>query len=269
MRLYTSRSILLFAACLMVFASCKSDKERESGKSYKSDDINYVIEWVVIPGGQFTMGSPEDEPERFENEVQHMVELDSFRLSRYPVTFDQYDEFCRATDRDRPDDNGWGRGNRPVLNVSWGDAADFAEWAGYRLPTEAEWEYACRAGTKTPFNTGRCLNTDQANFNGSSPYPDCETGEIIGATLPVGSFDPNDWGVSDMHGNVWEWVQDWFGTYPDSMRTNPTGPSEGEHKILRGGAWNSSADLCRCAGRMSADPTEEFVFVGFRLAADL
>ncbi|TVR88541.1 MAG: formylglycine-generating enzyme family protein [Saprospirales bacterium] len=230
------------------------------------------IEWVEVPGGEFMMGSPEDEEDRLDNEVQHLVQVDSFRIAKYPVTFAQYEKFCRDTDRPIPDDNGWGKGTRPVINVNWRDAMAFAEWAGYRLPTEAEWENACRGGTTSPFNTGECLDSDQANYNGANPYGDCEAGITLGMTVQVGNYDPNDWGIHDMHGNVWEWVQDWFHIYPDSRRVNPSGPEQpeyGEHKIIRGGAWNSPADMCRCARRMSGEPGDEYLFVGFRLAADI
>lgn len=256
---------------LVSIYGCQSDAGDE--KSEKMDTFTAVhgieVNWITVEGGEFTMGSPENEPERLFNEVQHPVQLSSFRLSKYPVTFAQFDEFCRQTGRELPDDNGWGRADRPVINVTWEDAVAFAEWMGVRLPTEAEWEFACRAGTTTPFSTGRCLSTGEANYNGGNPYHNCDEGQYRRRTVEVGSFEPNPLGLHDMHGNVWEWTMDWFHPYPDTLRVDPIATERSEHKVIRGGGWNSSASMCRCARRMSADPENTFLFVGFRLADDI
>lgn len=119
-------------------------------------------------------------------------------------------------------------GNHPVTQVTWYDAAAFAEWMGCRLPTEAEFEYAARANTITPFYTGECLTTDQANFNGEEPYTNCEKGENRDKPLPVGSFPPNAFGLYDMHGNIWEWTSDWYGEYDLKDTLNPKGPETGK-----------------------------------------
>lgn len=226
-----------------------------------------VFEWADIPAGSFIMGSPPEEADRKEDEIQHEVKLDAFRISRYAVTFDQYDMFCEATSRNKPKDEGWGRGNRPVIHVSWDDAAEFAGWAGFRLPTEAEWEYACRAGTVGPFSTGDNINTAQANFNGEFPYNGSPKGEFRGRTVAVGSFEPNPWGLYDMHGNTWEWCSDWYGDYPPGPVINPSGAGSGTFKVFRGGGWRNYAQLCRSAFRFKYFPDYRHYNIGFRLAA--
>jgi len=224
-----------------------------------------TIEWVDIPAGTFTMGSPKGEMEREKNETQHQVTLSAFKMSKYEITFEQYDRFCEATGRKKPDDSGWGRDSRPVMRVSWDDAKAFAEWMGCRLPTEAEWEYACRAGTTTPFYTGTNLTTEQANYNGNYPYYKNPKGAYIDRTVRVGNYEPNPWGLYDMHGNVWEWCSDWLGDYPTLPQTNPQGPSTGTVRVLRGGSWFSYAAYCRSAFRDSRDPNTHYDDFGFRL----
>ena len=226
-----------------------------------------TVAWVSIPAGTFTMGSPTSEVDRNDDETPHQVTLSAFKMSKYEVTFEQYDAFCDATGRSKPTDNGWGRGKRPVINVSWHDATAFAEWMGCRLPTEAEWEYACRAGTTTPFNTGNNLTTSQANYNGNYPYNNNAKGEYRRKTMPVGSFAANAYGLFDMHGNVWEWCSDWYGDYSTSAQTNPKGPSSGSGRVLRGGSWGNYAFHCRSASRISRTPVNSFSYLGFRLVS--
>ena len=223
------------------------------------------IEWVDIPGGSFMMGSPESEVGNIGNEVVHPVTLSGFKISKYAITFNQYDLFCEATGREKPGDEGWGRGQRPVIFVSWFDATTFAAWMGCRLPTEAEWEYACRAGTTTPFHTGNNLTTDQANYNGNRPYSNNFGGEYRGKTMPVGSFGANAWGLYEMHGNVREWCNDWYGDYSTLVQTNPKGPASGSLRVFRGGTWSNPADYCRSARRNEASPGFRDDGTGFRL----
>ncbi|MDD3858958.1 MAG: SUMF1/EgtB/PvdO family nonheme iron enzyme [Bacteroidales bacterium] len=240
------------------------------------------IEMVAIKGGTFTMGSPASEADRGSDETQHQVTVSDFYMGKYEVTFEQYDAFCTATGREKPRDSSWGRGKRPVINVSWDDATAYCEWLSkqtgktYRLPTEAEWEYACRGGASTtsstsvasasaPFNTGNCLSATQANYNGNYPYGNCSKGEYRQKTMPVGSFSANAFGLYDMHGNVWEWCSDWYGDYSTSAQTNPKGSAQGSSRVDRGGSWYSSAQYCRSAYRNSYRPGNSDYNLGFRL----
>jgi formylglycine-generating enzyme required for sulfatase activity len=224
-----------------------------------------TIEWVDIPAGTFTMGSPSSEFERYDSESQHQVTLNSFKMSKYEITFEQYDLFCEATGRGKPKDGGWGRGNRPVINISWIDANAFAQWMGCRLPTEAEWEYACRADSSTIFNTGNNITTSQANYNGNYPYNNNVKGEFRQKTLPVGSFTANAFGLFDMHGNVSEWCSDWYEKYTTKAQTNPKGPSFGSLRIRRGGSWSNSEGYCRSAYRFGNIATFRAKYIGFRI----
>ena len=216
-----------------------------------NDVIMSSIDWATIPAGSFLMGSNLKEINRVSDETQHRVTLSGFKMSKYEVTFEQYDAFCEATNRELPDE-GWGRGQHPVINVSWDDATDYATWMGCRLPTEAEWEYACRAGSTTPFNTGKSLSTIQAKIEGN------ETNE-------VGSFAANAWGLFDMHGNVSEWCSDWYGAYPSTAQTNPKGPKTGTGRVYRGGSWGDGANRSRAAYRSNSHPENSYSNLGFRL----
>jgi serine/threonine protein kinase len=250
-----------------VVESPKTDFEKtiiEEKRIYPID-----IEWSDIPAGSFTMGSPSTEKERGEYETQYQVTLTAFKISKYAVTFEQYDAFCEATDRSKPRDEGWGRGKRPVINVSWDDASAFATWMGCRLPTGAEWEYACRAGTKTPFNTGYNITTRQANFDGKQSFSFLrfDHNKYPAKTLPVGSFAPNAWGLYDMHGNVYEWCTDSYGDYLTQTQTNPTFPSLGTLRVIRGGCWFSNANNCRSATHNYINPRLIVNYVGFRIVS--
>jgi formylglycine-generating enzyme required for sulfatase activity len=224
---------------------------------------NVDIDWIDIPGGIFMMGSPDTEWERDPDERQHLVTLSSFRISRFPVTFSQYDAFCFASGRPMPDDHGWGRDNRPVISVNWFDACAFSDWLGLRLPTEAEWEYVCRAGSTSRFHTGFDLRLHQANFDGQ----DSPT-NFHGKTLPIGSFPANDWGVYDMHGTVWEWCQDWYAAYETAMVTDPKGSDKGSFRVIRGGSWLNFSGECRSANRDRSAPEFRYDNIGFRLVME-
>jgi formylglycine-generating enzyme required for sulfatase activity len=138
----------------------------------------------------------------------------------------------------------------------------------YRLPTESEWEYACRGGTVTPFWTGDTLTTAQANFNGKQPYGPALTGLARERPTRAAGFASNAWGLADMHGNVWEWTADWYGAYPEEDVVDPNGPSTGDKRVVRGGSWQVGAASVRCAARSSFDPAARDSGLGFRVAGD-
>lgn len=252
--------------------------------------------FILIKGGTFKMGSPESENWRSDDELQHEVTVSDFYISCYEVTQAEY----KSLMNDNPSNF---KGDKlPVENVSWLDAVKYCnaksekenltpaykiegnkvtwntEADGYRLPTEAEWEYACRAGTNTPFNTENSISPNEANYYGHYPYEIEENyfsqnklttkpGIYRGETLKVGSFKPNKFGLYDMHGNVAEWCWDIYAPYDAaSSIENPVGPSEGTRRVNRGGAWNDFAKNMRSSYR-AATPQENSSFnLGFRLA---
>jgi len=234
---------------------------------------------VVIPAGSFLMGSPEGEFKRRVSEgPQHSVDFaEAFALGQTAVTFAEYDRFAKATGRQLPSDENWGRGSRPVINVSWNDAQAYAKWLSeqtkeqYRLPSEAEWEYACRAGTNMPFSSGEVIVTDQINYNGNSPYRgDDSKGEYRKQTVPVATLLANPWGLYEMHGNIWEWTADcWHRNYTDAPYDGTAWleglNAECNRRVIRGGAWCDKADLMRSATRSRSTISRIFYELGFRL----
>ena len=235
----------------------EQDKKEELERLRKEKLPEIQDFMVFVKGGIFTMGSPENEADRRGDETRHQVTLSSFYMSKYAITFEQYDAYCEEMGLEMPADEGWGRKRRPVINVSWDEANSLARWIGGRLPTEAEWEYACRAGTSTLYYTGQTISKQEANY-----YDGVE-----GKTLPVGLFSSNDWGLYDMHGNVWEFCNDWYKWYgySDRSQTNPQGPLNGDGRVIRGGSWNSDAKRCRSDRRNHTSPDDRDSSVGFRL----
>ena len=237
-----------------------------SGRIYTVPSINYKM--VYIFPGTFMMGSPFSEPKRDKDEKQHRVTLTKgFYMGATEVTQGQWREIVGN------DPSKFKGNNRPVENVSWNDCQEFIRKLNrqeggnkYRLPTEAEWEYACRAGTTTPFSTGSCISTDQANYDGNYPMTGCSKGRYREKTIDVASFSPNAWGLYDMHGNVWEWCEDCYGDYPSSYVTDPEGPSIGSIRVDRGGSWAGRAGFCRSADRYFDPPALGGSYLGFRLA---
>jgi formylglycine-generating enzyme required for sulfatase activity len=224
------------------------------------------MRFVWVPPGSFRMGSPAGEHERRPDETPHTVTLTrGFYLGVHPVTQAQW----RAVMDSMP--SRFSGDDRPVERVSWEDCQAFCarmarlDGNPYRLPTEAGWEYGCRAGTTTPFHFGEALATDQANFDGNDVYRPGEKGEFRRETTAVGLFAANAWGLYDLHGNVFEWCSDWYGPYPDEDAVDPAGPAEGSFRVLRGGSWFSAPWYCRSAYRYWADPSFGDAHIGCRI----
>ena len=285
---------------------CWNTKANGSGTNYKNSEsiknlaaaggtITLYAKWSIhemawIPDGEFKMGSPPTEPERYgdgtdQEETPHQVTLTKgFYMGIYPVRQDQY----FALTNNNP--SYFAYPDFPVERVSWFDVVEFcnklSEYElldkvytisgtsvtadfnknGYRLPTEAEWEYACRAGTTGPFSTGNNITTDQANYDGRAPYNGNPAGAYRETTTAVGSLGyANDWGLYDMHGNVWEWCWDYYGKYKGTPEIDPTGPDTGTRRILRGGSWAYGGKYLRSAYRNFNTMEKQFSEYSFRL----
>ncbi|MGF1578109.1 MAG: formylglycine-generating enzyme family protein [Gemmataceae bacterium] len=225
------------------------------------------MEFVWIPPGKFLMGSPEDEPERFDNEPQHEVTLTKgFWLQTTAVTQKQWEHVMGNNP------SHFRESELPVECVSWNDCQEFCQKLTERtdrpivLPTEAQWEYACRAGTTSPFWFGKTITTQQVNYHGDYPYDGGPKGQYRDQTVAVKSFLPNGWGLYEMHGNVCEWCQDWHGEYTGEPRIDPQGPTEGPPRVIRGGCWVLVAGRCRSAYRDHVVPGGRYDDLGFRCA---
>ena len=224
---------------------------------------------VTIPAGSFMMGCiiGRDDVHPCNNNEKpiHQVQLSAFRLSRHEVSFNDWDACERAKACPHADDNGWGRGNLPVINVSWGDTQKYLQWLGsntgqhYRLPTEAEWEYAARGGQDGDYPWGKGISCENANYYGCG----------ANKTQPVTSYSANGFGLKNMSGNVQEWVGDWYGSYASSPVSNPNGTGSGSNRVLRGGSWFENPQRLRSAYRFNGSPAIRNSSIGFRLAQDL
>ncbi|MCW7755138.1 SUMF1/EgtB/PvdO family nonheme iron enzyme [Desulfobotulus sp. H1] len=257
------------------------------------------MRFLRIESGRFTMGSSGGETRRKADEAQHQVLITKpFFMQEQEVTIGQWKRFITATGYRTEAETGPGafaleNGFRwvrdpaynwkqpgyaiedsfPVSAVSYNDAKAFVQWMRqeeglfYDLPTEAEWEYAARAGSQTTYAYGDCLTQEQANFAANSFRSGCPAGSYRQQPMPVGALAPNDWGLRDMHGNVWEWCRDWYADYPsgDGESSDPSGPATGQRKIIRGGGWDTDMDAARIANRHTAEPSAAYANIGFRL----
>jgi formylglycine-generating enzyme required for sulfatase activity len=255
---------------------------RRTNKSY-TEGLGFGVQLtlMLIPEGEFMMGAPADEPESEDWErPQHLVQVSQFLLGRYPVTQAQWRVvagYDRINKELNPEPSRFKDDNLPVESISWEDAQEFCQrlstktGKNYRLPSEAEWEYACRAGTVTPFHFGETITSELANYDGSETYNDGPKGEYRGKTTVVGIFPANNWGLHDMHGNVWEWCEDdWHGSYEGA-------PADGsawvdvdrtKGKLLRGGSWGNFPRDCRSAIRFSGMRDITNYDVGFRVCCE-
>ncbi|MEL6384159.1 MAG: formylglycine-generating enzyme family protein [Cyanobacteria bacterium J06626_18] len=251
-----------------------------TGKGYQEPLLTITdalpLHMVLIPQGSFTMGSPDDEPERRDTEgPQHEVTVPAFFLGRYPVTQAQYETVMETNPATDYKADRFVAPDKPVVGVSWQKAVAFcdrlAELTGrpYRLPSEAEWEYACRAGTTTPFYFGKTLTDELANYDASKPYAGGPEGEYRNKPTPVNYFGlANAFGLSDMHGNVLEWCQDhWHSNYEGAPKDGSAWLSsdENESRIFRGGSWGNYPWNCRSASRGTYRPVNRDNFIGFRV----
>ncbi|MBP3532130.1 MAG: formylglycine-generating enzyme family protein [Thermoguttaceae bacterium] len=272
-------------------------------RTLKAKGVDFAFRYC--PAGTFWMGSPESEEGREDDETQHRVKLTrGFWMLETPVTVGMWRSFAKTTGYRMGDgyngEGGWGvnvfgefvqslsftwenpgfpesfrqTDDHPATQIDWAGAVAFCDWLAketrmpIRLPTEAQWEYACRAGTMTPYFWGSTLNGDKANCDGILPYGTVVEGKFLARTTEVGSYYANPWGLYDMHGNVGEWCADWYDNYSVVSQFDPTGPEKGMERILRGGGWGDFAEVCRSAKRSHDKPTCRFHDCGFRLAID-
>jgi formylglycine-generating enzyme required for sulfatase activity len=254
--------------CFVVAGGFQRHARADGPAASFTNSLGMKFAW--IPPGTFMMGSPKTEEERNDDEIQRNVTLTKgFYMGVHTVTQEEWMKLM-----EKNPSKFTGAANLPVEQVNWNECQEFIaklaekEKKPYRLPTEAEWEYACRAGTTTPFYFGETISTDQANYNGGYVYGGGKQGVYREKTMPVGSFPPNAWGLFDMHGNVWQWCEDWLEIHPKSPKpeavTDPLGKT-GNSRVLRGGSWIDNPLECRSAYRGGSAPALRHSLAGFRV----
>ena len=283
--------VLLLTVSGLIVLSCSKDSKAPKGM-------------VFVEKGSFIMGDTWGEGSPAEKPIHKVTFTYDFYMGKYEVTFDEYDAFCEATSRSKPSDYGWGRGTRPVINVSWNDAIAYCNWLsakeklpkaydsngnlldkdgrvttditkvlGYRLPTEAEWEYAARGGNKSKgYKYSGGDNVDDVAWYWRNSGEKYLTGDRNKDVITknncraqeVGKKLPNELGIYDMSGNVYEWCSDWYGSYSGSAQTNPYNNS-GSYRVLRGGSWFDNAMYTRVGDRLCCFPTDAYIAFGFRI----
>ncbi|NIM12582.1 MAG: SUMF1/EgtB/PvdO family nonheme iron enzyme [Candidatus Aminicenantes bacterium] len=263
-------------------AKIGEEKVKKNNEDLWEADYGDGIIMVYIPEGGFKMGS-NDYPHNYPSDEKpiHDVYLDGYWMGKYEVTFDQYDKYCKEAKKDKPDDEGWGRGKRPVINVSWDDAVAYCKWLSdkkglkFKLPTEAQWEKAARGTASLKYPWGN----HEPNYRGKwyANYAAHNSWEKRGEdgfeyTAPVGSYPQgaSPYGLLDMAGNVMEWCRDWYGYdyYSKSPERNPTGPESGTFRVVRDGGWYGYAVVLQCTGRTGGRPSGHGDLLGFRLCQD-
>lgn len=287
-------TLLGLLPCFFCFGQ---EKQKAAGAAESASLVNSAgMKLVSVKSGEFLMGS-KNEFGRWAHEHQHKVRISKpYYIGAFEVTQGEYEKimgnnpsYFAPSGGGKEKVKGLDTGRLPVDSVSWAEAVEFCrklsalaaeKEAGrvYRLPTEAQWEYACRAGTATPFHYGEQLDSKLANFDGNTPYlkradvikgidPATIAGPYLKRSAPVGSYAPNAWGIHDMHGNVWEWCSDWFSPvyYKSSPEADPGGPEKGTRKVSRGGGWYYFAAGCRAASRYERDPGRKRNTEGFRV----
>lgn len=272
----TSQTIRMTAICTLAMLAnvgCAQSNDLEA-------QINSLLPSMIsLEAGSFIMGDSWQEGDSNELPTRE-VQVPAFAIASHEVTFDLYDLFATSTGRALPNDEGWGRGNHPVINVTWVDATALAEWLSeqtgrsFRLPSEAEWEYAARAGTTTPFANGTNINREYGNYG---PSDCCARGpgqsgrDIWDYTAPVGSFEPNQWGLHDTVGNVWEWTADCWNESYDGAPSDGSPWLEGDcaRAPLKGGSWSHYSRNIRPANRNENLRENTGNGYGIRLAEDI
>jgi formylglycine-generating enzyme required for sulfatase activity len=289
----TTKQLISLLFLSFFIAACAPVSENESAESatIKPPQITLNTEqqvmvdellsdMVIIPAGEFKMGDLSGNGEGDELPVR-AVAVKAFAIGRYEISFNQYDVFAQATGRELPDDQSWGRDQRPVINVSWEDAMAFAQWLtastgmAFRLPAEAEWEFVARSGASSVYSYGDdvsqlCQHGNTADLSAKSGWRNMSCADGFSTTAPVGSFQANSLGVYDMHGNVWEWVADcWYRNYDGAPDTSEAREGKCTSKGQRGGSWFYGTDEARSSYRSNGNVKDRSVTLGFRLARDL
>ncbi|HXF41336.1 MAG TPA: SUMF1/EgtB/PvdO family nonheme iron enzyme [Blastocatellia bacterium] len=258
------------------YGNVRESATREGHQLVETLGSGVTLDLVEIPGGTFLMGSPRHEQFSTDDErPQHEVTVSPFHIGKFTVTQAQWRVVTGLPPIDRKletDPSQFKGDDRPVEQVSWEDAVEFCARLSrktgklHRLPTEAEWEYACRAGNKKPFAFGDSITPQIVNYDGNHPYGKAPKGDYREGTIAVGSLGvANEYGLYDMHGNVWEWCHDWHGPYPSGAANDPVGPSKGKYRRLRGGSWIGNANNCRSACRFYNQPCNRNHNFGFRV----
>jgi len=264
--------ILIVLIIVSVGCNCK---QTESLSFWKEPITG--MEFVLIPKGSFIMGSHSIN-DNSNTEKPHKVTIsEDFWLARTEVTQQQW-QIIMGVEEFHPEKPSPFRNTNPqypIVSVSYFDIQKFlnilnklSPESTFRLPTEAEWEYACRAGTTTPFSTGSHISDAQANFNSEFASDYSTSGNYIGHPVPISSYPPNSWGLYDMHGNVWEWVADWYAPYSSEPVLDPQGPLVGKHKVIRGGSWYFGANNARSSTRRLHEPELWGFSIGFRIVCE-